>query len=266
MEETKGEIKDYILKQSWFIIIFLLFLVIAWILWKFLEIRFYEKEELRLAELEYKLEKEKIIKKELEYRKMKEHISNLDLFSDTSLTKFVNNKVSFDELGYIPEELVWVASKHVIDWKWWYIKVRKELSENLIKLSEQFYKDTGNNIVVVSWYRSYNYQKGIKDRWCPDNLCAKAWYSEHQSGLAIDIYSASSERNWVNDNNLKKYFSWFSKNAHKYWFHQSYQKWLEIDWYEVEPWHWRYLWTRLAKYLHENEITFAEFYNKKTLK
>jgi len=267
MTEKKGEITDLIIRPFLNLIIILLILFLVWITWKYLNTEFEKKEKIRLEKIEKlrKIEEEKkrILKEKKDY---KNYIKNIDLESDNSLTKFVNNKVHFDELWYIPEDLVSVWSKYVIDSKWWYIKVKKILKENLIKLSEQFYKDTKNNIVIVSWYRSYSYQKWIKDRGCPDNLCAKAGYSEHQSGLAIDIYSASSARNWANDNTLKKHFSWFKKNAHKYGFHNTYQKWLKIDGYEVEPWHWRYVWEKFARYLYENKITIAEFYYKEKIK
>ncbi len=267
MIDKKGEINKDIIKKILFLIIFLLVLFLIWITGKYLEIKWEAKEKIRLEKIEkerkIQAEKDRVLKEKEEYKK---YLENLDLETDNSLTKFVNNKVHFIELWYIPEDLVSVWDKHIIDWKWWYIKVKKILKENLIKLSEDFFNDTNNNIIVVSWYRSYNYQKWIKDRGCPDNLCAKAGYSEHQSGLAVDLYSASSEKKWQNNNNLKKYYSWLEKNAYKYGFTNTYQKWLKIDWYEIEPWHWRYVWEKFAKYLHDNNITIAEFYYKNIYK
>jgi D-alanyl-D-alanine carboxypeptidase len=82
--------------------------------------------------------------------------------------------------------------------------------------------------------------------------------------LTVDIFEASTEYNWKNNKNLIKYYKWFNENAYKYGFHNTYQKWLIVDWYEIEPWHWRYLGRDLAKYLRDNNITIAEFYfNKK---
>jgi hypothetical protein len=54
---------------------------------------------------------------------------------------------------------------------------------SLTALAKEFHKEFGIKFQVNSAYRSYLYQKGIKDRGCPDNICAKAGYSEHQSGL-----------------------------------------------------------------------------------
>jgi len=89
-------------------------------------------------------------------------------------------------------------------------------NENLQKLAKVFSKEMGVKLTIVSSYRSYAYQKGIKERGCPDNLCAKAGYSEHQTGLAVDIFSASNQSTWNNDTTLSSYYEWFVKNAHNY--------------------------------------------------
>jgi D-alanyl-D-alanine carboxypeptidase len=56
------------------------------------------------------------------------------------------------------------------------------------------------------------------------------------------------------------------QNAYKYGFNNSYQKWKQIDWYAVEPWHWRYVGIDFATYLWEKNISFWEFYNNYILK
>ena len=198
------------------------------------------------------------IDKQIEQAKL-EYIQNLDYTNNSSLTKFVNNKVSFDWLDYVPEDLVSISSDYVYDTKW-YSTLRKQVNDSLQELAEDFKQEFWKKLTVVSAYRSYDYQKGIKDRGCPDNLCAKAWYSEHQSWLAVDIFAATTQEDWQSNSAYMQYFEWFKENAYKYWFHNSYQNGVEIDWYEIEPWHWRYLWNELALYLRKNEITFAEFW------
>jgi D-alanyl-D-alanine carboxypeptidase len=115
-------------------------------------------------------------------------------------------------------------------------------------------------MVVVSSYRSYAYQAGIKARWCPDNLCAKAGYSEHQSWLTADLWSASSNAYWKSSSRLMWFYNWLVENAHLYWFSNSYQNGREVDGYEIEPWHWRYMWVKFASYLKQENMTFAQFY------
>lgn len=161
----------------------------------------------------------------------------------------------------MPEDLEPIDSEFVYDTKT-NGKMRKIANRALQDMAEAFKKDLGRNLTVVSSYRSYEYQRGIKLRGCPDNLCAKAGYSEHQSGLTVDIASASSQATWENTQNLQEIYIWLEKNAAEFGFHNTYQKGLEIDGYEIEPWHWRYVGKYFAQHLKENEITIAEYYNQ----
>ncbi len=188
-------------------------------------------------------------------------IYNFDFETDSSITKYVDNKISFNELNYIPENLVDLKWEFLIDSRW-NQKIRKITLYNLDKLSKSFYNTFWKKLKIVSAYRSYEHQKRIKDRWCSDLFCAKAGYSEHQSGLAIDFWEASNKKRFEENQELKTYFEWMKDNWYKYWFTNTYQKWVKIDGYAVEPWHWRYIWIELATYLKKEQITFAEFYYK----
>lgn len=189
----------------------------------------------------------------------------LDFETDTSFTKYVDPSNPFDTLWYIPEEYELFSRSFITDTKG-DAGLRHEARLQFEELAKAFYKEFGEKIVVVSSYRSYNYQAGIKAGWCPDNLCAKAGFSEHQSGLALDLWSASSNEYWQSNARLMKFYSWLDENAYKYGFHNSYQNGREVDGYEIEPWHWRYLGVDFATYLHERDITFAEYYYEKNPK
>ena len=222
---------------------------------------------------DYKVSLDKIMWKQKNIKKVEtiidesikktEPIKKIDPIGDESIKKFVTSNKSFDNKKYIPVTLVKISSEYVSDSKWWSQVLRSEANIFLQSMAEQFFKDTWEKIVVVSAYRSYDYQIWIKSRWCPDNLCAKAGFSEHQSGLAVDLWDASTNNDWQTNKKLQKYYKWLNENAHNYGFHNTYQKWLKIDWYEIEPWHWRYLWKELATYLKENNLTIAEYYNNK---
>lgn len=138
--------------------------------------------------------------------------------------------------------------------------MRELAAENFEAMAEQFYRDTGEKMVVVSSYRSYAYQAGIKAGGCPDNLCAKAGYSEHQSGLTADLWSASSNEYWKSSARLMGYYAWLKEHAAEYGFHNPYQNGVSIDGYDIEPWHWRYMGPELALYLQKQDMTFAEFF------
>ncbi len=247
--------------------IFIIFWLIFLLFFLCLSIYFYRQKNIaqqKLNSIKKEINKKNLLEqKKLEDKKKKEldFIKNLDLYSDSSLTKFVSAENSFNKKNYIPKNLVSIKSKYIIDAKWWQ-KLRKEAFLALEKMAKKYYNDTKKKIVVVSAYRSYLYQKGIKDRWCPDNLCAKAWYSEHQSWLAVDLFSASSNYTWKHNKKFLEIYSWLEKNAANFWFTNTYQKWLKVDTYEIEPWHWRYVWVDLAKYLQKNNLTFKEFFDK----
>ncbi|MDD3145383.1 MAG: alpha/beta fold hydrolase [Candidatus Gracilibacteria bacterium] len=204
-----------------------------------------------------RLEDENIEKDKIE--KIKLLLSNLDLKADSSIQKFVTSNLSFTNKAYIPEDLVNIRGDYIYDAKGGTQKLRKETKEALNLLSEAFYKHFNKKLSVVSAYRSYEYQVGIKAGGCPDNLCAKAGFSEHQSGLAVDLFAASSESEWKNSY-LNNYYKWLYDNANLYGFSNTYQRGLKVDGYEIEPWHWRYLGVDFATYLRENDLTIAEFY------
>lgn len=191
--------------------------------------------------------------------KEKTNIKNKILYNDDSITKYVNNIIHYTKIDYSPSDLVSIKWEFIIDTKWDQV-LRMEANEYLQKLAKDFYNEFKVKLKIVSAYRSYYYQTLIKMKWCSDLFCAKPWYSEHQSWLAIDIFETTSEKEFLSKPDLKKYFEWMKKNAHKYWFHNSYQKWKEIDWYTIEPWHWRYLWVDFAKELFDKNITYAEYY------
>jgi D-alanyl-D-alanine carboxypeptidase len=130
-------------------------------------------------------------------------------------------------------------------------------------MSKDYNLSTNKKIKIASSYRSYIYQKWIIDRGCSPEFCSKPWYSEHQSGLAIDFFEATTENIFLSKSENKLWFDWMNKNAHKYGWHNTYQKWIEVDTYHTEPWHWRYVWEEFATYLLENNLTIAEYYNLK---
>jgi len=204
-------------------------------------------------------QKSKNLKLQVKKEKLINRLIFLDYFIDDSITKYTDDKIHYNNLWYVPENLINLKWKYIIDTKK-NSKVRKITLKKLKLLSEKYYIKFWVKLRIISAYRSYKYQKGIKDRGCPDLFCAKAWYSEHQSWLAIDFWEATDEKKYINNKKLKKYFDWMKINWPKYGFTNTYQKWKKTDWYAVEPWHWRYVWKDLSIYMYKNNLTFAEFF------
>ena len=120
-------------------------------------------------------------------------------------------------------------------------------------------------LIINSSYRSfeeqeevYDYYKNIKGESYADKIAARKGHSEHQTGMAIDIQTYGS-----NSSNFEEFdeFKWLQDNAHKYGFILRYPKGKEyITGYEYESWHYRYVGVEAATYIHENNITFDEYY------
>jgi zinc D-Ala-D-Ala carboxypeptidase len=127
-------------------------------------------------------------------------------------------------------------------------------------------KASGLNLMIASGYRSYNYQVGLYNGYVQsegqavaDTQSARPGYSEHQTGLAVDIEPTG--RNCE----LGQCFAdtpegkWLAANAYKYGFILRYTPdKVAITGYESEPWHFRYVGNELAGQMHSSNITTLE--------
>ena len=184
-----------------------------------------------------------------------------DYTTDNSLQKYVSRDISLQDTTYVPNDLVSISDK-------WLVlnapsmKLRAIAHSKLNDMAQEFYQIFGDKLVIVSSYRSYGYQKSLK-KWCSDTLCALPGRSEHQLGLAIDIFAATTAGDFLSKAQFKKYYEWLAINAHRYGWHNTYQKWVDIDTYQQEPRHRRYLGRELATELFNRKMTFWEWYREK---
>lgn len=122
----------------------------------------------------------------------------------------------------------------------------------------------GYGIIINSAYRSYQDQQDLSDLYLKyygqeyvDKYVAKPGYSEHQTGLALDVGSKS-----VNIFANSKEYQWMQDNAHKYGFIQRYSKRDEnLTGFRAEAWHYRYVGKDIAKYCHDhNNMSLEEYF------
>ncbi len=178
---------------------------------------------------------------------------------DASLLRFVSRSVPLSNKGYIPSPLASLSGTYINE-AGRNSQLRKDARDALWALGQSFEKKFGEPLVVVSGYRSAAYQQRLWDLGrCSDSLCAPPGYSEHQLGLAVDLFDASTEKEFQTNPRYKRYVAWLQANAHLYGWHQSYQKWEAIDGYEVEPWHWRYIGIDMATRLKNLGWTYTEY-------
>ncbi len=122
-----------------------------------------------------------------------------------------------------------------------------------------------NNVFIrpYSAYRSYTYQQSIYNTYVnkdgqemADTYSARPGHSEHQTGLAVDVWSEGFQEILESDAN------WLKENAYKYGFIVRYTKETEpITGYIEEPWHLRYLGVDLATKVYESNLTYDEYYD-----
>ncbi len=120
-------------------------------------------------------------------------------------------------------------------------------------------------LIVNSSYRSYIDQDEIYERYkknkgeeYADSVAARPGFSEHQTGYAVDLitYGATSSTFEETDE-----FRWLQNNAYKYGFILRYPKDKEyLTGYSYESWHYRYVGVNAAKTIHDENITFDEYY------
>ena len=88
-----------------------------------------------------------------------------------------------------------------------------------------------------------------------EKYVAKPGFSEHQTGLAIDVGSRSTN---VFANS--KEYKWMLDNSYKYGYIIRYEKKYEhMTLFRAEPWHYRYVGKKIAKEIHDKNITLEEY-------
>lgn len=84
--------------------------------------------------------------------------------------------------------------------------------------------------------------------------------SEHESGLCADI--VSTENNKLDESQVNtKTQKWLMENSWKYGFVLRYpQDKEDVTKIHFEPWHYRYVGTEVAQYMHDNNLCLEEFW------
>lgn len=147
----------------------------------------------------------------------------------------------------------------------------------------QALKDAGFNVVIGAAYRTYTYQNQLfngKTTQIAMEMGISTDYnkpeyqlaveeakkitmfpgsSEHQLGLAVDIYDRHYQK-LVYENMNHDFYDWLDEHCAEYGFIKRYptRKVLLTGW--DEPWHYRYVGKEAAQFIMENGICFEEFY------
>ncbi|WP_237188211.1 M15 family metallopeptidase [Rothia nasimurium] len=169
----------------------------------------------------------------------------------------MNKQNPLTPITYSPSDLVPVGS----------VQLRAEVAE----AAERMMADAaaaGAPMFAVSGFRSYETQQGTYSNWVAqqgqeyaDTASARPGYSEHQTGLALDIGTGTGC-------DLQPCFKdtaaaiWAAEHAHEYGFVVRYPWWHhETTGYWYESWHLRYIGIEEARAFKESGYaTLEEFW------
>lgn len=175
-----------------------------------------------------------------------------------SIDMLVNKHYKLDE-DFVPDDLVEFDQEYCND------DVQEGNREAVVAFKNMYEaaKKEGLGLVINSSYRSYQDQENIcntfKDLYGEGYVTkyvALPGFSEHQTGLAFDIGSTSSKVFAES-----KEYEWMKENAYKYGFILRFTKAnAYITGFRSEPWHYRYVGKKVAKYIYDNNISLEEYY------
>ena len=186
--------------------------------------------------------------------------------SDTSKdTKILVNKYYILDESFTPDDLTTISPKYS-----WGDKgsqmIRKVAYDAFIDMWNAAYEEAGYYLMISSSFRSYSDQeivynnyKNSRGQKYADGIAARAGSSEHQTGLALDIFSKlNNNKNTFKDTETAK---WLKENSYKYGFILRYpEELVNVTGYNYESWHFRYIGKKEAQYIYENNISFEEYY------
>lgn len=183
--------------------------------------------------------------------------------ADLSLGNYIIvNKYNYLSEDYQPDDLVEISDTNSSRGG---CKLRSEAAAAFEKLADAA-RDAGYSLLAYSGFRSYDFQNTIYNNLLKndtkenvDTYSARPGYSEHQTGLAMDVCSKTEI---YTDYEKDEGCGWVHENMHKYGFILRYtEENSSVTGYMAEAWHMRYVGVEAATYIYENNITFEEYYD-----
>jgi D-alanyl-D-alanine carboxypeptidase len=182
----------------------------------------------------------------------------------TSYWVVVNKLRPLNPVSYAPADLVTVPVAHDNP-----AVMRSAASAALVAMFAAGAAQGAGAMQVQSSYRSYPVQVRVYSGWVSslgqvqaDRQSARAGYSEHQTGLAVDISSLPLKCSLAACFGTTPQGEWLAANAYRFGYLLRYPAdKTAITGYEYEPWHFRYIGIPLATELHKEGVeTLEEFF------
>jgi D-alanyl-D-alanine carboxypeptidase len=182
----------------------------------------------------------------------------------TSYWVVVNKLRPLSPISYAPKDLVTVPVAHDNP-----AVMRKDASAALVQMFAAGAAEGAGEMQVQSSYRSYPVQTKVYDGWVSslgqtqaDRQSARPGYSEHQTGLAVDISTLPLTCSLAACFGATPQGVWLAANAYRFGYLLRYPAdKAAVTGYEYEPWHFRYIGVPLATELHKESVeTLEEFF------
>ncbi|MBE5966622.1 MAG: D-alanyl-D-alanine carboxypeptidase family protein [Lachnospiraceae bacterium] len=188
------------------------------------------------------------------------YTNSTPVYDPDCLTVLVNKYHPLPK-NYVPKDLEQIHPDFNAD----ELLLRREAAKALEEMGRAA-REEGILLQAISAFRSYEYQEEVYLRYKTpdtsmeeyqqerDKVSARPGYSEHQTGLAVDI------------NDLEETFAltpagiWLAANSHYFGYILRYPKGKEaVTGYSYEPWHFRYIGRECAEAVHASGLTFDEY-------
>lgn len=216
-----------------------------------------EKNELQNSLL---AEQERVNDISDQFEDLADTVGTLEKLSKTDkelLQKY--SKVYFLNEHYVPEDLSKIKSDFTVDPKKVY-EIHSKVYPFLKDMIEEA-ESEGIDLKIASAYRSFSTQAGLKSAYSvkygsgANTFSADQGFSEHQLGTTLDFTTTKLGSSFSSFESTASY-TWLLENAHHFGFVLSYPK--NNKYYIFEPWHWRFVGTKLAKKLYKEKKNFYD--------
>jgi LAS superfamily LD-carboxypeptidase LdcB/putative cell wall-binding protein len=173
----------------------------------------------------------------------------------SSVWVLVNKRNGLSPRGFVPSNLV-VPSMPYTDGQ----RLRSDAAAALARMAAGSYAAGAGRVGIDTAYRSYDTQKALYAKWLAlrgrtwvDTWYLRAGFSEHQTGLTVDLLPIGRSNCTINDCiDETPQGVWLARNAWRYGFILRYEKGrTSTTGVGFEPWHFRFVGTPLAKAYHD---------------
>lgn len=181
----------------------------------------------------------------------------------------LNKSRPLNPIDFAPASLVTMESSGSLDNSRG-LRLRPDAAEALEDMAAAMFEDGAGQLFVNSAYRTYDYQgelflSKIEQYGEEEALLrsAKAGYSEHQTGLAVDVSVPAQGCAIMQCFGDTEGGMWIAENSWRFGYIVRYEEGTsEITGFTYEPWHLRFIGKPLAKMYHESGMnTLEEFWS-----